>query len=243
MPVISIRTEYALHAVVPAAGTGSRMNSDTPKQFIGVNGSTILTHTIKRLLQIELLESIVVVLDEASYNAGQLKFDNPKITICIGGDSRAESVRNGLLHLGSVAPATMALVHDAARPCVRVEEVLRLIADVDGSENGGLLGMPVVDTIKRADANLHVTETVDRSQLWRAATPQLFRCTELLSALSRALEEGTSVTDEASAMQYAGYSPKLVECSADNIKITTATDLALAEHYLACQQAEQKIAH
>lgn len=231
-----------LFAVVPAAGSGSRMNSDTAKQYIEVNGLPILTHTVNRLLQIESIKKIVVVLDEVSYKKGTDKLvDNPRVTTCIGGAVRAESVSNGLTHIGEHIKAdaisdSSVLVHDAARPCVRVDEIHHLIAQTAGDVNGGLLAMPVTDTIKRSDDSDRVTETVDRSMLWRAATPQLFPFETLVHALSKALEEGVNITDEASAMQYAGYSPKLVECSADNIKVTTSTDLVLAEHYLSAQR-------
>ena len=229
----------AYHAVVPAAGAGSRMNSDTPKQYIDINGRSMLLHTIERLLQVESLQSIVVVLDKVTFDDPPLKFYHPKISTCVGGSSRAESVQKGLLHLAATAdPASWVLVHDAARPCVRVEDIARLISQTAGSE-GGLLAMPVVDTLKRADSSLKAIETVDRTDLWRAATPQLFPYHLLLQALSSALEEGTDITDEASAMQHAGYNPVLVECSADNIKVTSATDIALAEHYLAVQKAEK----
>jgi len=226
------------------------MNSDTPKQFIAIDGLSVLSHTIDRLLQVESIKAIVVVLDKANYQsigsaAGSAIdrhscFNNPKVSSCIGGASRAESVRNGLLHLeATIEPECSVLVHDAARPCVRVNEISRLVSETAGSDDGGLLAMPVIDTIKRADIDLRVTETVDRDHLWRAATPQLFKHELLLSALTGALEEGVSITDEASAMQYTGYRPRLIECSADNIKVTTPTDLALAEHYLAAQRREQ----
>lgn len=215
------------------------MNTDIPKQYIGINGRSILDHTLARLLQLDALKSIVVVLDEATYNAEQLHFNSPKIVTCIGGNSRAESVRNGLhVIVADDSASDMVLVHDAARPCVRVEDIKRLIDEVAGDENGGLLAMPVVDTIKCADDSLRVTGTIDRQHLWRAATPQLFHCQILLRALNSALDGGLTITDEASAMETAGYSPKLVQCSADNIKVTTPTDLALAEHYLATQHTE-----
>lgn len=227
-----------LYAVVPAAGMGSRMKSETPKQHIAINGISVLSHTLERLLQVEDITSIAVVLDEASYHHSD--FNNPKISTCIGGDSRAVSVRNGLLHLQSIIePGGSVLVHDAARPCVRVDEINQLVRVVAGADNGGLLAVPVIDTIKRANKQNQIAETVERSQLWRAATPQLFRHGLLLSALNSALEAGVSITDEASAMEYAGYHPKLVECSADNIKVTTPTDLALAEHYLTVQSTGQ----
>jgi len=231
------------HAVVPAAGAGSRMNSDTPKQYIDINGDPMLLHTVEKLLQVKSLRSIVLVLDKVTFDDPPLKFYHHKISTCVGGSSRAESVQKGLQHLAaSVDPASWALVHDAARPCVRVEDINRLISQTASGE-GGLLAMPVVDTLKKADSSLKVLETVDRTHLWRAATPQLFPYHLLLQALSSALEEGVDITDEASAMQRAGYTPELVECSADNIKVTSATDIALAEHYLAVQKAEKTHAH
>ena len=220
---VSVVSAGTLYAVIPAAGVGSRMNSDTPKQYLNVAGASILTHTIDRLLQLTALKRIVVVLDKSAYEQQSLMFtENPLVDTCIGGASRAESVRNGLLHLASgVAPGSRVMVHDAARPCVRVAEINCLISEVGDDPNGGLLAMPVVDTIKRADKHMRTTETIDRTTLWRAATPQLFPFAALFDALNKALEEGIEITDEASAMQYSGYSPKLVECSADNIKVTT----------------------
>jgi len=228
-----------LYAVIPAAGLGSRMNTDIPKQYLKINGTSILDHTIERMLQIASLEKMVIVLDQLTYEQDSTMFAKTRrVDTCVGGASRAESVRNGLLHLSkNAASDSGVMVHDAARPCVRVSEINRLITETTGKTDGGLLAMPVVDTIKRADEYKRTAETIDRSQLWRAATPQLFPFAILLEALNKALEEGVEITDEASAMEYAGYSPKLVECSADNIKVTTPTDLVLAEHYLSAQTA------
>jgi len=141
-----------LFAVVPAAGSGSRMNSDTAKQYININDLPILTHTVNRLLQIESIRKIVVVLDEVSFkNGAHGLVDNPRVTTCVGGAVRAESVHNGLVHIKAHAlPESSVLVHDAARPCVRVDEIRRLIIETTGDVNGGLLAMPVTDTIKRA---------------------------------------------------------------------------------------------
>lgn len=228
-----------LYALVPAAGAGSRMNSDTPKQYMELNGVSILNHTIERLLSLKSVKMLVVVQDEAMSTSDNSAFDdNPRITRCAGGASRAESVRNGLRHLSSCAGSTdMVLVHDAARPCVRVNEIEQLVATVADDSHGGLLAMPMVDTIKRADPQMQVLETINRDQLWRAATPQLFRYTVLLDALENALQEGAEITDEASAMERSGYTPRLLPCSTDNIKVTTATDLVLAEFYLSAQEA------
>ncbi len=232
-----------LYAVVPAAGSGSRMKSSTPKQYMELEGKTVLHRSVSRLLQIESLKKIVVVVDAASTHHDELDLanyglpvDGNRVEVCTGGATRAESVRNGLLYLQSAAsPGCQVLVHDAARPCVRVSDIMRLVDSVLNDTNGGLLAMRVNDTIKQSNEEQKVVATVNRDQLWRAATPQLFGLEVLLSALNNAIQSGVPITDEASAMQHAGFQPKLVECESDNIKITTATDMALAQHYLSLQ--------
>ncbi len=233
-----------LYAVIPAAGSGSRMKQATAKQYIELDGVAILKRTINRLLLIDSIKKIIVVGDSAGFESIDTvlfsESQDPtrlKIDTCIGGASRAESVRNGLLYLKeNVTTNAMVLVHDAARPCVRVTDIERLISEVKNSAHGGLLATPVTDTIKRANKEGKVQATVDREALWRAATPQLFSLDLLLSAIDKAIAENVAITDEASAMQYSGYQPKLIECSSDNIKITTATDLVLAQYYLRAQE-------
>ncbi len=240
-----------LYAVIPAAGIGRRMNNTIPKQYIELGDGTVLNQTINRLLLVESIVKIVVVLDAASINnkdrwlycdeatVEQMELLRSKVVTCVGGASRAESVQNGLHCLKEIAADNASvLVHDAARPCVRVSDIHELIGEVDGDANGGLLAMPVSDTIKLASREGRVKRTVDRESLWRAATPQLFHVNELLNAMNTALADGVTITDEASAMEHAGYEPRLIECQADNIKITTATDLILAKQYLAAQARE-----
>jgi len=234
-----------LYAVVPAAGSGSRMQRDKPKQYINIDGQSVLRLTLNKLLQITPLTNIVIVHDEASSELVEsyVAIDSDRISSCKGGVNRAESVRNGLQHLhdkyGPVCQRSSTLVHDAARPCVRISDIARLIELVAEDEHGGLLAVKLTDTILRANDQDQVIESVDRDLLWRAATPQLFNTGKLLDALNTALQDGVTVTDEASAMQRAGYKPKLVECHADNIKITTESDLVLAQLYLADQASEE----
>lgn len=197
----------------------------------------MLSHTVRRLLQIKQLQQIVVVVDHANAEKARTveTLNKDKITVCIGGASRTESVKNGLLQLPANAQV---LVHDAARPCVRIADIYRLITEVGDSADGGILAMRVTDTLKRADADLCIAETIDRNAVWRAATPQLFMVNRLLAAIDSALEANKSITDEASAMQRTGCKPKLVECASDNIKITTTTDLVMAQYYLEAQQRQ-----
>jgi 2-C-methyl-D-erythritol 4-phosphate cytidylyltransferase len=150
-----------------------------------------------------------------------------------GGAERGQSVRNGLEALREWAgPDDWVLVHDAVRPCLCTEDLDRLLAELDDDPVGGLLAVPVRDTLKQADATGRVATTVDRAQLWHALTPQMFRLGLLCDALQSALARGLRVTDEAAAMEAAGFSPRLVEGRADNVKITRPEDLALAEFYL-----------
>jgi 2-C-methyl-D-erythritol 4-phosphate cytidylyltransferase len=142
-------------------------------------------------------------------------------------------VLNSLDHLATQTDASdWVLVHDAARPCVRVEDIEQLIATLETGGQGGLLGVPVADTMKRVDDQLAITATVDRDRLWHAYTPQMFRLGELRTALRKAIESGKAVTDEANAMELAGFKPRMVQGSRDNIKITLPADLALATFYL-----------
>lgn len=225
-------------AVVPAAGQGSRMGLDIPKQYLPLYGSTVLECTVCRLLAVTAIQHIVLVTGAEDQLPSALTSDS-RISITMGGATRSQSVFNGLDFLseqhrfnGSV------LVHDAARPCVRVAEIDNLINEVAASDDGGLLAIPVHDTLKKSDSNQQVSETVDRTHVWRAVTPQLFKGRLLQAALVDATRGGLSVTDEASAMELAGYRPRLVRSSQDNIKITEVGDLPLAETILESQERE-----
>ena len=221
-------------AVVPAAGSGSRMAANLPKQYLQINSKTILQHTIECLITHPKIDGVVVAIaaDDQRWNELQFNSDKPIINT-LGGEERCHSVKNALYEVSRHGTEQdWVLVHDAARPCLRHEDLDKLIAQLSDHMVGGLLAYPVKDTMKRSDDKQRVVETVDRNQLWHALTPQMFRLHLLRDALNKALDDGFLVTDEASAVEHAGYQPKLVEGRADNIKITTPEDLSLAEFYL-----------
>ncbi len=226
-------------AVIPAAGVGSRMQADRPKQYLSLHGKTVLGHTLARFLDHPKIEGVVVVLSENDPWWRDLSLHHAKLYTALGGDERCHSVLNALNSLISQADENdWVLVHDAARPCLRREDLEHLIDVLQSHPVGGLLGLPVADTMKRTDSDNGVVETVSREHLWRALTPQMFRLGELREALEAALHHGQLVTDDASAMELTGKAPKMVEGHGDNIKITRPQDLALAQLYLA-QQDEQ----
>lgn len=226
-------------AVVPAAGSGQRFGAGMPKQYAAIDGQPLLYWTLSRLAQVRRIEGLMVVLAAADPRwPGWTEIDGKPLRTTPGGAQRADSVVAGLRALPKeAAPDDFVLVHDAARPCVRVADIDRLI-DAVGDGDGGLLAAPVSDTIKRearpADDDRHarVAETVSRAGLWRALTPQLFRRAALTAALQAAGARGAAATDEAQAMEWAGVRPLLVEGAQDNIKVTTAHDLALARFLL-----------
>jgi 2-C-methyl-D-erythritol 4-phosphate cytidylyltransferase len=220
--------------IVPAAGSGKRMGGDVPKQYLALNGRSVLEHTLYRLSLHSMIAEIVVVLAESDPYWDKLYLDwvaRPVRTV-VGGSERCHSVLNGLLSIKDrVDENDWVLVHDAARPCVRPDDIESLISECQ-NEAGGLLGVPVKDTMKQVDSDKHITNTLEREHIWHALTPQIFRYKHLYSALANALEQNLLVTDEAMAMELAGFRPKMVCGSADNIKITHPDDLALAEFYL-----------
>jgi len=224
-------------AVVPAAGTGKRMQSDIPKQYLMLIDRPVIEHTIDRLLAVDQVKGIVVSIrvGDPYWPDIQIESDKP-VLVAAGGDERCQSVMNALDVLskqpGYKPETAWALVHDAVRPCVSVNDIQNLIDTVAGTESGGLLAMPVRDTMKRQDDEQRVKHTVDRTGLWHALTPQLFACDQLSGALKSAMAEGFTVTDESSAMEHAGHHPGLVRGGEDNIKITCPADLRLAELYL-----------
>ena len=224
--------------VVPAAGVGARMGADKPKQYLPLLGKTILEHTLERLLSLPQLQGIVVVLspsDSLGANLGVMS--HPQINIVDGGRERCDSVLNGLASLNDrVAENDWVLVHDAARPCVARSDILSLVSELQDHSVGGILGTPVSDTIKRV-VDTSIESTVDRSVLWQAQTPQMFRYGLLRRALQQALQDGTVITDEASALESAGFTPAIVEGRRDNIKVTRPEDLPVAELILKSEQA------
>ncbi len=216
-------------ALVPAAGIGSRMGSQRPKQYLHLRNKPILQHTLERL-NLPTIAGIVVCVAEDDPYWETLTLPMPVMRVN-GGAERCHSVLNGLQALQQQAqPDDWVLVHDAARPCVRQADIEKLMTELAHHPVGGLLAVPVRDTMKRVDANS--VETVNREGLWHALTPQMFRLEALSNALQNLLSRGEHVTDDAQAMEKMGQCPVLIEGHADNIKITHPQDLSLAELYL-----------
>ncbi|MET0104624.1 MAG: 2-C-methyl-D-erythritol 4-phosphate cytidylyltransferase [Sedimenticola sp.] len=228
-------------AVVPAAGVGRRMGGDVPKQYLQLGDRKVIEHTLERLLLHPLVEGVAVAVSAADEWWPETGYaDHPSVYPVAGGEERCNSVLNALEALQRHAdPEDWVLVHDAARPCLRAGDIDRLVQALQGDPVGGLLAVPVHDTVKRSGDDERVLETVPRESLWRAYTPQMFRLGELHEALRKALAEGLLVTDEASAMELQGFAPLLVEGHSDNIKITRPEDLPLAEFFMLRQQASK----
>ena len=230
-----MQTEAKFWAIVPAAGAGRRMGAVTPKQYLVLGGKTVIEHTLDTLLSCQRLAGVILVLspDDERWAGIQQRYTRQALETVTGGAERCHSVLNGLDQLVARGNDNdWALVHDAARPCVRLEDIERLMSTLESSTEGGLLGVPVADTMKRVDEDVCISGTVDREGLWHAYTPQMFRAGVLRAALQQAISDGQQVTDEANAMELAGYRPRMVQGARDNIKITVPSDLALAAFYL-----------
>ncbi len=226
-------TELRCWCVVPAAGHGRRFGSEVPKQYMPLAGEPLLVRTLERLAVHPRVAGLMVVLAAGDgLWPGIEDIDGTPVRTTLGGDERADSVLAGLDALpDDVGDHDFVLVHDAARPCVRALDIEQLVARA-GAGEGGLLGAPLRDTLKRAD-HLGCSEgTEPREARWRAFTPQMFRRGPLARALQGARQAGIAITDEAMAMEAAGVAPLLVEGAEDNIKVTTRADLALAEFLL-----------
>ena len=218
-------------AIIPAAGTGTRMQSDIPKQYLRFQGKTIIEHCLDRLLAHAAIDGAVVVLRQGDEDWDQLQYQHDKpVFTATGGGERNESVHNGLISLQSrVGNDALALVHDAVRPLVTHRDLGRVIDAARQNSVGAILASPVIDTLKIQNHNMEIAGTQPREGLWRALTPQVFDLQRLLQALKRVIDEGLIVTDDAQAVELAGFTPALVEGSATNLKITTPADLSLAE--------------
>ncbi len=222
-------------ALVPAAGIGARFGTATPKQYLPVAGRSLLWHAVAGLLAHPSVERVAVVLHPQDALFDQQPWGEMRARIAAllcGGAVRAESVRNGLVALrGEVTDQDWVLVHDAARPCLTAAMLQCLFETLDSDAVGGLLAVPVADTLKRGDRDGRIVRTEPREGLWRAQTPQMFRYGLLMRALEGA--DLAAITDEASAVEALGLSPRLVQGSERNIKVTYPEDLALAELILA----------
>ncbi|WP_340051425.1 2-C-methyl-D-erythritol 4-phosphate cytidylyltransferase [Pseudomonas proteolytica] len=218
----------AFWAVIPAAGVGARMAADRPKQYLQLGGRTILEHSLGCFLDHPSLKGLVVSLavDDPYWQSLACAGD-PRIQRADGGSQRSGSVLNALLQLNALGASDddWVLVHDAARPNLSREDLDTLLAELAHDPVGGLLAVPARDTLKRVDKHGRVVETIDRSLIWQAYTPQMFRLGALHRALADSLVADAVITDEASAMEWSGQAPRLVEGRADNIKVTRPEDL------------------
>ncbi len=223
-------------AVVPAAGVGRRMQSSQPKQYLQLGGVTVLEHTIMALSQDPRIEHIFIATSTDDPYFTQLTFKTTTpVTQVNGGATRAASVERGVaaaVHAGF----TWVAVHDAARPCLTAPELKQVLDQALADEVGALLALPVGDTLKREGADQTVLSTVDRSQLWQAQTPQVFRSEALLSGLLQLGVDNPQLTDEASVLEALGKRPKLVQGQRSNIKITLPGDEKLAELWLTAKK-------
>jgi len=215
-------------AIVPAAGSGSRFGSRKPKQYLGLLGRPLLHHTLAALVDCPEIDRVWVVLspEDGEWDGYDWSGLGPRLeTLRCGGATRADSVRNGLRAAAMVASDDdWILVHDAARPCLSREMLAALLGELADDQVGGLLAVPVADTLKRADGERRVAATEPRDGLWQAQTPQMFR----YGLLKEALEKCRAVTDESGAIEALGLRPRLVRADATNLKVTYPADLVLA---------------
>ncbi|PKG55545.1 2-C-methyl-D-erythritol 4-phosphate cytidylyltransferase [Shewanella sp. Choline-02u-19] len=217
-------------AVVPAAGIGSRMGAEVPKQYLALNEQTILGHTLDCLLSHAGISTVIIALHpQDKYFSTLPQATHPKLLAVIGGNERADSVLAALQHADE---DSWVLVHDAARPCLSHADIDKLIASSSVFPQGAILGAPVRDTMKRSKDNGEICNTVCRDKLWHALTPQYFPVKPLRDNLKAALAAGALITDEASAMEWAGIMPGIISGRADNIKVTHPDDLQLASLFL-----------
>ncbi len=229
--------------IVPAAGVGKRMLASCPKQYLTINNQSVLSHTVNRLLSHKNIAKVILALsDNDEYFAQTALANNPDIIQVVGGKERVDSV---LSALQVIDDALWVLVHDAARPCITHNDIDKLIEQCLADNCGGILAAPVVDTMKLASEDelnaTSVSETIDRTRLWHAFTPQMFKAKELKKAIEQAQLKGLEITDESSAIEQAGLPSLLISGRRDNIKITRPEDLALANFYLKQQCLEQSI--
>jgi len=228
-------------ALIPAAGSGTRTAAERPKQYLALAGKPMLWHAVRAVCRPP-VENVFVVLaagDEAFAQQDWSAFPGKLSPLYCGGETRRDSVYNGLVAMmGALNADDWVLVHDAARPCLPFSNLKDLIAETRNDEVGGILALPVSDTVKKAakdEAGVQrVGGTEDRTQLWQAQTPQMFRAGLLLRALR---EAKGAVTDEAAAVEQLGLRPRLIAGSRENLKVTWPEDLAIAEAILARQEA------
>lgn len=238
MPV-DLSTITGIVVVIPAAGNGSRMKSDTPKQYLKIGKKMVLDITLEKFLNFDSVEKIVLVTSPNDSSFQELKnINDDRIVVIDGGAERVDTVTNALrfLYDHGLPDETPVMVHDAARPCITSEDIEKLCSWYDSHNTACLLACPVTDTLQKVDSNHQVESVIDRQQVVRALTPQMAKFVDLISAISKAAQDKFLVTDEVSALTYAGYEVGVVYGRDDNLKITHSQDLDLAEFYLARQR-------
>jgi 2-C-methyl-D-erythritol 4-phosphate cytidylyltransferase len=221
-----------MYAIIVAAGSGQRFASDTPKQFLEIAGKLAIQHSIDAFDGLDEIEGIVLVMPQNQQLWQDIELTaNKPLMYTTGGSSRAQSVLHGLLILEpSVTDDAWILIHDAARVCVTPSDIQKLMKTCCKHNQGGLLVKPINDTIKYSEDGSHSKETIDRSKLRAALTPQMFPFKQLLEVLEKS--DACKITDEASAFEQAGIMPLMVKGRSDNIKLTHIEDLMLAEFIL-----------
>ncbi len=228
-------TQQKYWVIIPAAGIGQRFGGSIPKQYQTLLGKPVIEHTVVKFLYHPQIEKIVVVIGKHDVFWQQLRLDSyhDKVMIVTGGLHRSQSVCAGLEAISPLAqPQDFVLVHDSVRPCITHADLNNLIATVANHPVGGILATKVRDTLKYANNENEIINTLSRENVWHALTPQMFRYQILLQAMQRAIKDDITVTDEAGAIQALGFVPMIVEGRSDNIKITYHEDLALAEKYI-----------
>lgn len=235
---LNYRQNLNVWAIIPAAGSGSRFSRSELKQYQVIQNKTVLEHTVLRLNQLP-LSGYVLAVSEQDTLAHTLDFAHrEKAHFCAGGAERVNSVLNALTYLSSIAAADdWVLVHDAARPCVTQDCLNNLVHTAVEADQSAILAIPVRDTLKYVEAGADISKTVDRAQLWQAQTPQMAKLGVLKQAIEQALQAKICITDEASALEYAGEPVRVVQGRSDNIKITYPDDLELAKLILVSQLA------
>lgn len=228
---------HKIWAVIPAAGSGSRFSKTELKQYQMIQGQTVLEHTVSRLNDLPLSGYVLAISADDSV-AKTLNLAQPdKAHFCVGGAERVHSVLNALTYLSQFAlPDDLVFVHDAARPCVTQDCLNHLVNTAIQENCSAILAIPVRDTLKLVEQENNIEKTVSRDYLWQAQTPQISKLGILKDAIEKALQDGITITDEASALEYVGETVKVVQGRSDNIKITYSDDLELAKLILTVQK-------
>lgn len=230
----------AFTLIMPAAGIGQRAGGSVAKQYQMLGHTCVLEQTLNIFLALPGLQKAIVALHADDDQFADLDVSqHPKVTTVVGGEERADSVLNALLDLkkDGLDQNSWVLVHDAARPCVQRVDIESMLQQLSHHEVGGIMAVPCSDTLKKVSPIGDIINTVERSQLWQAQTPQMFRFGILLSALQKALDNHSGVTDESSAVELCGYQPVIFQGKRSNIKITQPEDIVAAEQFLSLNGA------